>query len=58
MRRRPHADPWTGRTSLICLLFSIILQGTLALNDNYTLTYVGANLTITNLLYYFPIIFR
>jgi hypothetical protein len=35
-----------------------ILQGTLALNDNYTLTYVGANLTITNLLYYFPIIFR
>ena len=35
-----------------------ILQGTLALNDNYTLTYVGANLTITNLIYYFPIIFR
>ena len=30
MPRRPHTDPWIRRTSLICLLFSIILQGTLA----------------------------
>ncbi len=32
-----------------------ILQGSLALNDNYTLTFIGANLTITNLLIYLPI---
>lgn len=30
MRRRPHPHPWTRRTSLVCLFFSIILQGTLA----------------------------
>jgi hypothetical protein len=35
-----------------------ILQGTLALNANYTLTYVDANLTITNLLFYFPILLK
>jgi hypothetical protein len=35
-----------------------IQQGTLALDDNYTLTYVGANLTITSYIIYFPIVMR
>lgn len=35
-----------------------IQQGSLALNANYILTYVGANLTITNLLYYLPLILK
>ena len=30
MPRRPHTDPWIRRTALICLLFSLILQGTLS----------------------------
>jgi hypothetical protein len=30
MRRHPHPHPWTSRISLVCLLFSIILQGNLA----------------------------
>ena len=30
MPRRPHTDPWIRLTSLVCLLFSIILQGALA----------------------------
>jgi hypothetical protein len=30
MPRRPHTEPWIRRTSLICLLFSLILEGTLA----------------------------
>lgn len=30
MLRLPYKDPWIRRTSLVCLLFSIILQGTLA----------------------------
>jgi len=29
MPRRPHTGPWIRRTSLVCLFFSIILQGTL-----------------------------
>jgi hypothetical protein len=29
MPRHPHAGPWIRRTSLICLFFSLILQGTL-----------------------------
>jgi hypothetical protein len=33
-----------------------IRQGTLTLNDNYTLTYIGSFLTITKLLIYLPII--
>jgi len=35
-----------------------IQQNTLALNANYTLTYIGANLTITNQLTYLPIILK
>ena len=35
-----------------------ILQDTLALNVNYTLTYIGANLTITNQITYLPIILK
>jgi len=30
MSRRPYEAPWIRRTSLLCLLFSIILQNTLA----------------------------
>ena len=30
MPRHPHTDPWTRCTSLVCIFFSIILQGTLA----------------------------
>ena len=30
MPRRHHTDPWVRRTSLICVLFLLILQGTLA----------------------------
>lgn len=35
-----------------------ILQGSLALNTNYALTYAGANLTITNQITYLPIILK
>src|SRR2546422_10223267 len=30
MPRRPHTNPWIRLTSLVCFLFSIILQGALA----------------------------
>ena len=36
----------------------VIKQGTLALSSNYTLTYVGANLTITSWLVFLPLILR